>query len=194
MKKLLLTTALSLVAVSAVAEMQPKSGFYAGGGVAHVKMSFDKGESLDDEGSLDTEGDSQDDEGGSLSWTTYEAIGGYKHSPFVGGEARIGFGSDDADLMYSSFYYRTESVNETAKTYLLLGYTFGVVKLDADPGEDDTVNLSGFSYGAGVGFPVSPRLNVNLEYRVIINGKSKYEGDSENMELKGMSLNVDYRF
>jgi len=45
-----------------------------------------------------------------------------------------------------------------------------------------------------VGFPVLSRLNVNLEYRMIMDGKAKYEGDSINMELGGLALNVDYRF
>jgi opacity protein-like surface antigen len=150
-------------------------GFYAGGGVADVKLRFD--------------------EGGSLDWTTGEVIGGYKHSPFVGGEARLGYGSENGfDLLYTSFYYRTESSNDTAKTYLLFGYTLGQVMLDADSGEDDTVSLNGFSYGVGVGFPVTSRLNFNLEYRMILDGKSKFEDFKENVELSGASVNVDYRF
>lgn len=159
----------------AVAGDNSTGGFYVGGGVADVKMSFDDGDSLD--------------------WTTGEIIGGYKRSPFVGAEARIGYGSEDSlDLLYTSFYYRTESSNETAKTYLLFGYTVGQVFLDADSDEDDTVSLNGFSYGAGVGFPVSSQLNFNLEYRMILDGDSSYEGDSESVELSGVSINIDYRF
>jgi len=159
----------------AIAGDNSTGGFYAGGGVADVKLRFD--------------------EGGSLDWTTGEVIGGYKHSPFVGGEARLGYGSENGfDLLYTSFYYRTESSNDTAKTYLLFGYTLGQVMLDADSGEDDTVSLNGFSYGVGVGFPVTSRLNFNLEYRMILDGKSKFEGFKENVELSGASVNVDYRF
>lgn len=159
----------------AVAGDNTLGGFYAGGGVADVKMRFE--------------------EGGSLDWTAVEAIGGYKHSPFVGGEARLGYGSQDGfDLFYNSVYYRTESSNETAKTYLLLGYTVGAITFDGDPGEDDSVSLNGFSYGAGVGFAVTSRLNFNLEYRMILDGDAKFDGDSENIELSGASLNVDYRF
>lgn len=174
MKNWLAVVALSLPMV-AVAGDNTTGGFYLGGGAADVKMSFD--------------------EGGSLDWTAVEVIGGYKRNPFVGGEARLGYGSEDGlDLLYNSLYYRTESSNDTAKTYLLLGYTFGVLKFDGDSGEDDTVSLNGFSYGAGVGFTVTSRLNFNLEYRVILDGDAKYDGASENVELSGVSLNVDYRF
>jgi hypothetical protein len=174
MRNWLAAVALSLPMV-AVAGDNTVGGFYLGGGAADVKMRFDSG--------------------GSLDWTTAEVIGGYKHSPFVGGEARLGYGSEDGfDLLYNSLYYRTESSNDTAKTYLLLGYTFGVVKFDGDPDEDDTVSLNGFSYGAGIGFAITSRLNFNLEYRMIIDGDSKYDGESEGIELSGASLNVDYRF
>lgn len=174
MKKWLAVLMLGLPMV-AVAGDNSTGGYYVGGGAADVKMRFD--------------------EGGSLDWTTGEVVGGYKHSPYVGGEARLGFGSENSlDLLYTSFYYRTESSNDTAKTYLLFGYTFGQLKFDGDPGEDDTIDLNGFSYGAGVGFPVSSRLNFNLEYRMILDGDAKYEGDSEGIELSGVSLNVDYRF
>ncbi len=160
----------------AVAGDNMTGGFYLGGGAADLKMRFD--------------------EGGSLDWTTGEIYGGYKHNAFVGGEARLGFGSEDGmDMVYSSIYYRTESSNDTAKTYLLFGYTFGQIMLDdTESGEDDSVGLNGFSYGAGVGFPVTPSLNFNLEYRMVLDGDAKYDGDSERIEMSGVSVNVDYRF
>lgn len=174
MKKWLAALALGIPAV-AVAGDNLTGGFYVGGGPADVKMKFD--------------------EGGSQSWIVGEAVGGYKHSPFVGGETRLGYGSEDGlDLLYSSIYYRTESSNDIAKTYLLIGYTLGQVTFDADSDEDDSVSLNGFSYGAGVGFTVTPKLNFNLEYRMIMDGDAKYEGESEGVELSGVSLNVDYRF
>ncbi|HSC69341.1 MAG TPA: porin family protein [Cellvibrio sp.] len=151
-------------------------GFYAGGGLADVKMRFD--------------------EGGSLDWTAVEALGGYKHNAYLGGEARVGFASEHGiDLLYNTLYFRTESSNDTAKTYLLLGYSFGVLKLDeSDEGEDDTVSVNGLAYGAGVGFAVTPQLNFNIEYQMIMDGDAKYEGESQDMELSGVSLNLDYRF
>lgn len=112
----------------------------------------------------------------------------------MGGEARLGYASDDLDILYSSIYYRTESSNDTAKTYLLFGYTFGQISFDGEPGVDDSLDINGFSYGAGVGFPVTPHLNVNLEYRMIMDGKVKGDGGSSDVELTGLSLNIDYRF
>jgi opacity protein-like surface antigen len=174
MKNWLAAVALGLPLV-AVAGDNLSSGFYVGGGVADVKLSVDRG--------------------GSRDWMTGEILGGYKHSPFVGGEARVGYGSENgSDLLYTSFYYRTESANDTAKTYLLFGYTLGQEKRDSEPGKDNTVDLNGFSYGVGVGFPVSSQLNFNLEYRMILDGKSKVEKNKRNVELSGASINVDYRF
>jgi opacity protein-like surface antigen len=169
--------AIALVApVSVLAGDNSTGGFYVGGGVSEAKLSFpgNGGEVYD--------------------WVTAEVLAGYKHSPFVGGEARVGFASERIDVVYTSLYYRTESSNDTAKTYLLFGYTFGQTMFDADPGVDDHSTLSGFSYGAGVGFPIGTKLNVNFEYRMILDGKDKYEGDSIDAELKGFSINVDYRF
>jgi opacity protein-like surface antigen len=174
MKNWLAAVALSLPLV-AVAGDNLSSGFYAGGGVADVKLSFKGGRSLD--------------------WTTGEILGGYKHSPYVGGEARLGYGAENGhDLLYTSFYYRTESANETAKTYLLFGYTLGQSTQSNKAGTNDTTDLNGFSYGVGVGFPVSSQLNFNLEYRMILDGKSKLEKKKQNVELSGASINVDYRF
>lgn len=168
MKTTLATLLLLSLSLSAYTYADPTGGFYAGGGAASISLKED---------------------GEDLKWTAVEAVGGYKHSPFVGGEARLGFASDTPDLFYSSLYYRTESVNDTAKTYLLLGYTIG--RFD---GEDDSISINGVSYGAGVGFPVTPNLNFNLEYRVLMDGTGDEDGEDFDVELQAFSLNVDYRF
>lgn len=167
MKTTLTTILLLGLSLSVNTYADPTGGFYAGGSLASIELK-----------------DADD-----ISWTAIEAVGGYKLSPFVGGEARLGFASDTPDLFYSSIYYRTESVNDTAKTYLLLGYTVG--KID---GEDDSASINGVSYGAGVGFPVGPNLFFNLEYRMLMDGTASEDGEDYDVELQGFSLNVDYRF
>ena len=167
MKAIPMTILLLGLYLPAYSYADPTGGFYAGGGVASIDFKEEDG----------------------INWTAIEAIGGYKLNPFVGGEARLAFASDTPDLFYSSLYYRTESVNDTAKTYLLLGYTLGTI--DA---ADDSISINGVSYGAGVGFPVTSNLYFNLEYRMLMDGTGKEDGEKFDVELQALSINVDYRF
>lgn len=178
MKKWLTLLALGLPFAAAADNTTP-NGFYVGGGAVAIELNTPK-EYKDD-------------------WVAVEGFAGYKHSPFVGGEVRVGAGSGDADLIYSSLYYRTESANDVAKMYLLFGYSVGQLTYDeVAEGESDTKDLYGFSYGVGVSFLLSNKFNVNLEYRMILDGDldEKYEGKTytSSTELTGYSISVDYRF
>ncbi|HTF97796.1 MAG TPA: outer membrane beta-barrel protein [Cellvibrio sp.] len=159
----IMTVGLLALPVSALAINTEPAGFYAGTGLSQIEFS----------GSSDEDPD----------WTALELSGGYKHSPYVGVETRLGFGSSP-DLMYGGLYYRTESANETAKTYLLLG--FGGANIEAESGDD--FSLSGISYGAGIGFPVARNLNFNLEYRVLV------DDSGEDVSLNALTASLDYRF
>ncbi|MDE2430145.1 MAG: outer membrane beta-barrel protein, partial [Burkholderiales bacterium] len=96
---------------------------------------------------------------------------------------------------FESFYYRTESANSVGKTYLLVGYSH--VDLETNAGN---FNMKGFSYGAGVGFVLNDSFNLNLEYKVLVNGKGTqyldtyHQLDDLNMKLSSVSATVDYRF
>lgn len=166
--RLLMTAGLLALPVSSWAINTEPAGFYAGVGVSQIDYSGKTPASLKEK----------------PEWSVAELSAGYKHSPFVGVETRLGFGSSPG-LMYGSVYYRTESANDTAKTYLLAGFSAATV--DSDNGGKDT-SLSGFSYGAGVGFPVGTNLNFNLEYRVLLD-----DGD-EDAKLNAFTASVDYRF
>lgn len=161
--KYLVAAVLSLAAVSAVADTQSTSGFYAGGNVVNVDANGDLGE-----------------------WTAIEAVGGYKLNPYVGGEVRVGgAGDSDPNLdVYSSIYYRTEAANDTAKAYLLAGYT--VASFSADGG--DREDFDGFSYGAGAGFIINRRFVLNFEVRQLV------KDNDANLDLTAFSVGVDYRF
>ena len=157
MKKIIIAL-LPLVATSAFADIYANNGFYLGGGVAQISQA----NSSYDEAAI-------------------ELNGGYKHSPFVGGEIRLG--AEGTDVVYMSAYYRVESANNVGKTYLLGGYTLGTL---ADGSNDDS--FSGFSYGAGVGFVIYETLNLNLEYRILCT-------DTKNdIKLSAINVGVDYRF
>lgn len=166
--KALVLVALSVLAGTAVADTQSRSGFYAGGGVSMVDL-----------------------ENSDYDWTALELLGGYKWSPYIGAEVRLGGAAEsDPNLVgYSSVYYRTESANQTAKTYLLAGFTSGVISIkDALPEEDDTESFFGFSFGAGVGFVINNRFNFNLEYRLLAKDNDK------DLEFTSTTAGIDYRF
>jgi hypothetical protein len=165
----------SFVAASVYADTLSNRGYYLGGGAYNVKnnTSSDK-------------------------WTPAEVFGGYKMSPYVGGEIRIGTspGGKTKITNYESLYYRTESANSVGKTYLLAG--FSQVNLEASNGK---ISVAGPSYGAGVGFIVNDYFNVNLEYKVLVTGsgtltpKDKAQKSKDvDMKLESVGLSVDYRF
>ncbi len=157
----IITAGLLTLPVTALAINTEPAGFYAGVGLSQVDTSSNV----------------------DLDWTAVEFSGGYKHSPLVGVESRLGIGSSP-ELLYGGLYYRTESANETAKTYLLLGYAGASIEREA--GSD--VSLSGFSYGAGIGFPVGRNANFNLEYRVLLDDSDK------DISLNAFTASFDYRF
>nr|WP_324258604.1 outer membrane beta-barrel protein [Cellvibrio fontiphilus] len=163
----LLTAGLLTLPMTTWAVNTEPAGFYAGVGVSQIDYSGKLPLSLTEK----------------PDWTAVELSGGYKHSPFVGVESRLGF-AGSPELLYGGVYYRTESANDTAKTYLLLGVAGA--SIEANAGDD--LSLSGFSYGAGVGFPVGRNINFNLEYRMLVD-----DSDADvNMGAFGLSL--DYRF
>ena len=181
--------AVSVLSVASGALADNRQGFYAGGGVGFI----DSGVGTPD--------------GGAVGFNALEFFGGYKLSPYVGGEVRLGFGlSDDKttvsingvaqqeevyEIPYTaSLYYRVESANQVAKLYGLLG--FSIVGIDATVttitgdrfGQDD--NPTGLSYGGGIGFVVNPRANINIEYRTLLS--------DENYNFEIVSLTYDFRF
>ncbi|MCE3253223.1 MAG: porin family protein [Cellvibrio sp.] len=141
--KYLVAAVLSLAAVSAIADTQSRSGFYAGANLVEV--------------------DGNDDIG---RWTAIEAVGGYKLNSFVGGEIRLGGAGDSEPNLdaYSSIYYRTESANDTTKAYLLAGYTVASFSGEGGGSED----FDGFSYGAGAGFVINRSFMLNFEVRQLL--------------------------
>ncbi len=165
--RLVVIAGLLVYPVSAFAINTEPAGFYAGAGLSQVSYSGKTDASLTEK----------------PDWTALELSGGYKHSPYVGVETRLGVGASP-DLFYGGIYYRTESANETAKTYLLAGYS--AARVSADAGGD--FSLSGFSYGAGVGFPVGRNFNINLEYRTLLDDSDK------NVNLNAFTASLDYRF
>lgn len=152
---------LPLMAASTYADTQSNSGFYVGGGASSVKNDWD-----------DTK------------WSPVEIFGGYKLNPFVGGEVRIGksVGGSIKIKDYEALYYRVESANSVGKTYLLAGYSRAKI---------EKMTFDGISYGAGVGFVINDRFNLNLEYRMLLNGSDKYKDD---IELSSLGITLDYRF
>ena len=163
--RVLMGAGLLVLPVAALAINAEPAGFYTGVGASQV-IARGSGTGSD-----------------KPEWTAVEIVGGYKQSPYAGLEARLGAGSSP-DLLYGGLYYRTESANDTAKTYLLFGYSGASIAVD----NEEDISLSGLSYGAGVGFPVGDNCNINLEYRMLL------DDSGDDINLSAFSLNLDYRF
>ena len=163
----IIATGLLTLPVTALAINTEPAGFYAGVGVSQIDYSGKTHVSLHEK----------------PDWTALEFSGGYKHSPFVGVESRLGLGGSP-ELFYGGLYYRTESANETAKTYLLVGVAGANIKTLFG----DDLSLAGPSYGAGLGFSVGKNVNFNLEYRVLV------DDSDEGVNLNAISASWDYRF
>jgi opacity protein-like surface antigen len=165
--RVIITAGLLTLPVTVLAVNTEPAGFYTGIGVSQINYSGGTPASWSEK----------------PDWTALEFSGGYKHNPFVGVESRLGFGRSP-ELLYGGLYYRTESANETAKTYLLLGVAGANVKTTS--GSD--LSLVGPSYGAGLGFSVGKYSNFNLEYRVLV------DDSDEGVNLNAITASWDYRF
>ncbi|MBD3642154.1 MAG: porin family protein [Marinobacter sp.] len=115
---------------------------------------------------------------------------GVMATPFLGVEARAGFGVDDdtingVDVSVDNFYggYATFNLaNESPVTpYAVLGFT----RVEAEVGsvEDDDSDVS---YGIGANMEFAPNLSGNLEYM-------RYY-DDDNVELDGLGVGIQLNF
>jgi len=111
-------------------------------------------------------------------------------TPFLGIEARAGFGVDDdtingVDVSVDNFYggYGTFNLaNESPITpYAVLGFT----RVEAEVGsvKDDDSDVS---YGLGANMEFAPNLSGNLEYM-------RYY-DDDNVELDGIGVGLQFNF
>lgn len=191
-------TALLLSTVSVCAAADNTQGFYVGGGGGIVKFN---------------EGTGADEELNDAKLNSIELFGGYKYNAALGLEMRMGTnlnerkigsnvvdGADTHALMreiaidsYQSIYYRPELSNPQAKLYALIGYTtldYSSTTTNTSGGTfgeaDSSSSESGISYGIGIGFVVNEDVNLNFEYRQLI--------DEEDYEIAFMGVNFDYRF
>lgn len=158
-------------------------GFYAGAGLAAVNT--------DEHSSF-----------GSRDLWAAEIIGGYKYNSFLGLELRYGVGvsaqsesiittinNEDVIAEYdvlkvggvSTLYYRLESINETGRFYGLLGYS----NLDLELAGVNH-SKSDLSWGVGLGFFMTPKWNLNFEYRHI--------ADIQKNKITAITASIDYRF
>lgn len=186
--KVLVALVLSVLSVCVAADNA--RGFYVGGGVGFVMYDDDVIEVRNSRSA--------------------EIFGGYKYNSLLGLEVRAGQGvaagkSDtypdpanaDAELpgdlerelgSYYSIYYKPELINDEAKLYLLLGYMEMDSTETVSGVSDVSVSESGASYGIGIGFVVTEKLNFNIEYRTLP------ESSANDIETTMASANFDYRF
>lgn len=135
-----------------------------------------------------------------------EVILGYKHHKYLGIEVRYGQSLQDEVIAvedpdtgldesvaatidsYISYYYRVEWANEIAKVYVLLGQSQVETSLEFDETGVPIVEASdsGFSYGVGFGLWLDERMNLNFEFKNLV--------DTANDSFTAGTISADYRF
>lgn len=178
----------TLALASTASHADNMRGFYLGGGISTIDV--DKSSSFK---KADIE--------------MAEVVAGYKYNSWLGAEVRYGTGLNSATLdlqsqwgdiigeladelrmdldHYRGVYYRPEAVNETGRFYALLGYA----EIDYSvryEGYEATASEDGLSWGLGLGFIITPRLNLNFEYKNLI--------DLDDLRFTTITGQVDYRF
>ncbi len=183
--QLLMFSWIALVSSSVIADKD--KGFYTGAGVNLVSVG------------------AEDIYRNGVIFKTGELMFGYKHSRFLIAEARIGTSLNDEIIAYDnsaalgipefsetgidhfySVYYRAELANEIAKIYLLVGQTQMQTTSVFEEVAELTLSDSGTSYGLGFGLWLDERMNLNFEYRVLV--------DTKVDQFAAASINADYRF
>lgn len=180
---------ITLSALSTLAHADHKRGLYLGGALALVDS--------DSIVSTDATRDSVD-------LPALELMAGYKHNGWLGLELRYGMGTGERDLststageslVYSvdssqSIYWRPEITNAESKLYFLLGHSkvnlVEELKVNDQQTAENDFSVSGLSYGLGAGWFFDEHININIEYRVLV--------DDDETEFSAASLSVDYRF
>ena len=184
MNKLLIS--LPLLAYAALVQADNRQGFYLGAGISRLETNYTTVT------------------GSTTAVNTAEFQVGYKLNPYVGGELRVGTGISDSDgsgdvagntenfdltiPRYESLYYRFESTNQVAKSYLLIGASNVSMDFDYESAliGSGSTSEAGLSYGVGVGFVVGERGNINFEYRSLLN--------TDEFEINAYSITYDFRF
>lgn len=136
---------------------------------------------------------------------TIDGFVGINLFPYISLEARVGGGInegrdnfvyEDGDSImelrtgteityYASAYFRPHITNERASLYGLLGVT--TIELDTNsPGlpSEDTENAA--SFGIGVSFVVTPKINVVAEWKKLIN--------ADDFDIRGGTVGFAYKF
>ncbi len=182
LRKAFTLATLPLLALGSYAHADNNRGFFVGGGVSAVDV--------DDSPSF-----------GSSDSTMGEIFAGYKYNPWLGAEVRYGMGtgkeeldidgleSDDKLMLdidnYSAVYYRAEAVNQTGRFYALLGYADIDFAVETN-GVSTDFSDNDFSWGLGLGFILDEHLNLNFEYRDLV--------EVEQYNFTTITATLDYRF
>ncbi len=175
MKKLLLIS-LSVFAASAHADDKK---FYAGGGIGVWNFKESGYDNL-------------------YKLSSVEALAGINVWKMINIEGRVGVGLESSTATakteptnnkatvglptevnldnYASLYIKPELKNDIAKLYGLVGVT-QLNASSSNKSADTALDLSGLSFGAGMGFQLSETAVINLEYlRLVQEGKYRFSG------------------
>lgn len=185
MKRFLIAVACIFIVSNTYASKD--KGVYFGGGITIVNVGIEDPFSKD------------------VNFKAGELILGYKYNSYLGIEVRGGGSLSDENIAltdttrsrdsaqsdienYASVYYRAELSNEIAKLYLLLGQSRISTRVKFEDGmtSDFEASESGWSYGGGFGLWLDERMNLNFEFKTLV--------DTGSDSFTSVGINADYRF
>lgn len=147
-----------------------------------------------------------------VSWdlTTLSALGGYQFHPNFAIEGRIATGinndsigdvSDFAEIGidrgYSVFAKANYELGTAVEVYALAGYDYTKYNIEgAMDGfvESTDTSESGFAYGAGMSYALTPAFNVALEYLVRPDLSDDMDEVGGKFSNRGLGLTATYKF
>ncbi len=110
-------------------------------------------------------------------------IGGYNYNKYIGAEARYITNFKKAENYGYGIYVKPQlPVSGKFKLYALLGYA----------GSEGDLTASGFGYGAGASYDVTPRVFVFADYTAVHD--SNGDSDSIKDDRGAANIGVAYRF
>lgn len=189
MLKRIIFTALFITTAAQAADQ----GFYAGVAMHHPSLELSVGP-------VD------------VNWdlTTVSALGGYQFHPNFAIEGRIATGinndsigaganyaSFDIERGYSVFAKANYELGTAVEIYGLAGYDYTKFNIDSAVDgfiENNNISESGFAYGAGLSYALTPEFKVALEYLVQPELNDDIEEVGSKFSNRGFGLTATYKF
>jgi opacity protein-like surface antigen len=146
----------------------------------------------------------------SFDFTTLSALAGYRFTPYIAAEVRLGTGVKDesyreldyseklsVDLQSMLLLKGIVPITDTFSLYGLAGYAstkFKYQERSTGFSFSETETINGVAWGVGAGVKITPRLTATLEYLQLPD--EKFSDGPYNYKLKtnNLTLGLNYQF